>query len=65
MGRRPCSAHICLVRCSVWGLMVNFLRPGALDMVFLSVILFISFVDVVSGEIHFCRFDIYADALQI
>jgi hypothetical protein len=48
---------------------VNILRSGALNMVFLasvlSLLLFISFIDDVSGVIHFCRFHIYADDLQI
>jgi hypothetical protein len=63
------TAHICLTGHSVWGLMVNILRSQALNMVFLRVLFFahfcfISFIDV-SGVIHFCRFHIYADDLQI
>jgi hypothetical protein len=46
--------------------MVNILRSGTLNVVFLSgPLLFILFIDDVFGVIHFCRFHIYADDLQI
>jgi hypothetical protein len=49
---------------------VNILQSGALNVVFIRVLylahfFFISFIDDVSGVIHFCRFHIYADDLQI
>jgi hypothetical protein len=73
MGRQLFFAHISPTGLSVWGLMVYILRSGAFNMVFIRFLYLTHFclfhllmiIYWWSGVIHFCRFHIYADDLQI